>query len=95
MVTAIVWIYVVLNGIVLLLYGWDKLAAKRSWRRLPEHILLFLGLIGGAVGGLLGMLLWNHKTRKGKFWVVNILGILLHLCLWLGIETLFYRLFGV
>ncbi|MGI5825076.1 MAG: DUF1294 domain-containing protein [Bacillota bacterium] len=88
MQTVIIWFYVILNTAVFIVYGWDKLSAKRNWRRVPEHILLFMGLLGGAVGGLLGMLVWHHKTRKIKFWLVNILALPLHICLWYGIYSL-------
>jgi uncharacterized membrane protein YsdA (DUF1294 family) len=87
MTNFIIWFYLIINLCVFLIYGWDKLAAKKNWQRTPEHILLLLGLLGGAVGGLLGMLVWNHKTRKIKFWLVNILAIPLHICLWFGIYS--------
>ena len=89
MIKVFIWFYAIINLLVFIIYGWDKLAAKKGWYRVPEHTLLFLGLLGGALGGLLGMLIWHHKTRKVKFWVVNILAVPLHLCFWYGVYTVF------
>ena len=43
-------------------------AINRSWR-ISENRLIFLALIGGSVGMILGLLLCNHKIRKAKFMV--------------------------
>lgn len=48
-------------------YGVDKIKAKRGSERISEQRLLILAFIGGAVGALLGMLLFRHKTRHLKF----------------------------
>ncbi|WP_270172428.1 DUF1294 domain-containing protein [Paenibacillus sp. SYP-B4298] len=45
----------------------DKLQAGRRGRRVPERTLLGLAALGGAAGGWLGMKLWRHKTRHGRF----------------------------
>lgn len=70
-----------LSVLALILYGADKLRAKRDRWRIPEAILLGLGFFGGAVGALLGMKLWHHKTKHWYFWVVNILGLVWQLAL--------------
>lgn len=51
----------------LLLMRHDKLLAARRGRRVPERTLLGLAALGGAAGGWLGMKLWRHKTRHGRF----------------------------
>jgi uncharacterized membrane protein YsdA (DUF1294 family) len=56
-----------LNLILFVLMGRDKAAARSSARRTPETALLALAVIGGSVGGLLGMILFRHKTRKPAF----------------------------
>lgn len=77
-----------LNFIV---YGLDKHAAKANLWRTPERRLLLFGLAGGAAGGLLGMLVFHHKTRKWYFWAANLLGICWQIvaCLMLSRQSLF------
>ena len=53
--------------IAFILYGADKSKAKRGAWRIPEKVLLGFSLLGGAVGGLLGMLLFRHKTKHWYF----------------------------
>ncbi len=54
-----------------LMFGWDKAAARRGARRVPEARLLLVGAAGGAAGALLGMIAFRHKTRKLRFWLVQ------------------------
>lgn len=68
-----------MSAVTLLLYGWDKLCAKWNKRRIRETVLLTLPLLGGALGALLGMLLFRHKTRHWYFWAFAFLGIALEL----------------
>ena len=58
---------VIVNLLAFAACGWDKLAAKRGARRIPERRLLALCVLGGSPAFLLGMLLFHHKTRKPKF----------------------------
>lgn len=57
-----------------LIYGYDKLRARRGGQRVPESALLTLPLIGGALGGWAGMLVWRHKTQHALFWVAQVVG---------------------
>ena len=66
----------VLSAVAFILYGVDKSRAKRGAWRIPEKVLLGLSFFGGAVGGVLGMAAFRHKTRHWYFWAVNILGLL-------------------
>ena len=56
-----------INLVLFVLFGRDKAAARRGARRTPETTLLALAVLGGSLGGLLGMLLFRHKTRKPAF----------------------------
>lgn len=69
------WIYVaVINLIAFIWYCLDKSKAKAGdAERIPESNLLFKSFIGGAVGGICGMLLMHHKTRVWYFMMGNII----------------------
>ena len=65
-----------LNLCLFILMGIDKRAAKRKKWRIPERRLLTLGIIGGGIGGILGMIVFHHKTHRIYFticYVVNII----------------------
>lgn len=61
-----VWLGAV-NLILFALMGADKAAARHGRRRIPETTLLTLAALGGSIGGLLGMSVFHHKTRKSAF----------------------------
>lgn len=63
-----IWIYlIVINLITFMTFGIDKFKAKHRLWRVPVAVLLMLSLIGGSLGGLLGMVLFQHKTKKMLF----------------------------
>lgn len=47
--------------------GIDKWSAIKQRWRIPETTLFLLAVIGGAPGGLLGMMCFRHKIRKPLF----------------------------
>ncbi len=71
--------YTSLSLLLFALMGYDKHCAKADKRRLPEKRLLLLGVVGGMIGGLLGMKIFHHKTRKSYFSLIYILSIVLHI----------------
>ena len=61
------------------IYGGDKMAASKSWRRVPESTLLVLGLAGGWPGAGLGQQLFRHKTQKQPFKTYFFITVLLNI----------------
>lgn len=61
------FILLVWNLVVMLVYGFDKARAKRGGRRVKEATLLLLAFLLGGPGAMFGMVLFNHKTSKTKF----------------------------
>lgn len=79
-------ILIPLSLINFILYGYDKFQAKNDGWRVPEKVLLLLGVFGGAIGGLIGMQVFHHKTRKNYFWVINGVAAVAHIALFLFLK---------
>ena len=76
-VTALSFVVAYILGfglITFLTYGCDKFRAVRHGRRVPELALQSLSVLGGALGGWAGMLVWRHKTKHTSFWLAQIAG---------------------
>ena len=58
---------VLINVITFIVYGIDKLKAKKGRWRIPESTLLLLAIIGGSIGAWYGVKVWHHKTLHKKF----------------------------
>ncbi len=54
-----------LIGILIMLID-KKKAIKGSWR-IPEKSLLVVAMLGGAIGTMVGMYWFRHKTKKLRF----------------------------
>ena len=67
MISAFAIYLVGINILTFLIYGADKWKAKRDKWRIPEDTLIWLAIVGGSVGALLGMYLFRHKTKHRKF----------------------------
>lgn len=65
------------NVLTFAMYGIDKRLSIVDKRRIPEAVLLSLSVVGGALGALLGMMFFRHKTRHMVFRIVNILFFIL------------------
>ena len=80
MILVIIWIvWACLNVFTFLLYGLDKLKAKRNKWRIPERTLLLLTWLMGGVGALLGMQVFRHKTKHIAFQLSAPIGAVLSL----------------
>ena len=56
-----------INAIAFVVYGIDKLKAKKGKWRISESTLLLLAIIGGSIGAWFGIKVWHHKTLHKKF----------------------------
>lgn len=77
-----------MNIVAFIMYGIDKYKAKKSEWRIPESTLLWLAVLGGSVGALVGMKVWHHKTMHKKFYlgVPAILILQLALFVWIWVK---------
>lgn len=66
----------VMSLLAIILYAGDKKKAKKGAWRTPESVLLGFGFFGGAIGALIAMNSFRHKTKHWYFWVVNVLGLI-------------------
>jgi uncharacterized membrane protein YsdA (DUF1294 family) len=73
--------YLVVNLLNLVLFWWDKRAARLSNWRVPESKLLLLALFGGFVGAFIGQNLFRHKTQKQPFKLLLWLAATVHLAI--------------
>ena len=85
----VMYYLIIINITAWLAYGLDKWKAKAGKWRIPERTLLFLALIGGAVGALAGMFLFRHKTKEPKFYIGVPVMLVLHCLLIVGAVSWF------
>ena len=57
----------VMSLIAFVAMGADKLKAKQGAWRIPEATLLVFAALGGAIGALMAMQMFHHKTQHKKF----------------------------
>lgn len=67
MVALLLFCIIGVNVITFVVYGIDKLKAKKGKCRVPETTLLLLAIVGGSVGAWCGVKVWHHKTMYAKF----------------------------
>ncbi|MCQ1528328.1 DUF1294 domain-containing protein [Lutispora saccharofermentans] len=68
MVIKVLLIYfLIINIIGYTIMGFDKSKSRRDRWRISEKSLLTIAFLGGALGMLLGMKTFHHKTKKRKF----------------------------
>ena len=69
MLYIILGVLLLLNLFSCILMGVDKRRARRDAWRIPERTLLLACVPFSALGGLIGMHVFHHKTRKPKFFI--------------------------
>jgi len=95
-----VWIFagylILINFFAITIMWWDKRRARSDGWRVSERTLLLLGFIGGAIGLLIGMFGFRHKTRKGLFQFLIVLVLIVSLFLyWLEFRAILWHLYFV
>ena len=76
-----------INLVTFLVYGIDKLRAKRGAWRVSEKMLFLLPILGGSVGAIAGMKIFRHKTKHRYFKYGLPLILLLQLALLVWLKT--------
>lgn len=56
-----------MSFVLFAMMGIDKTLAKRGAWRIPERTLFLIAVLGGALGGIIGMYFFRHKTRHASF----------------------------
>ena len=86
--TLILW-----NLIVFFLYGLDKRKAKMNKYRISEKVLILISFLFGAVGAVLGMNFFRHKTKHVKFKILIPVSLLLNcVCFYYFRDYIFMRI---
>ena len=61
-------VYIALmSALLLVMMKADKERAKRNKYRISERTLWMMAILGGAIGGVIGMQLFRHKTKHLSF----------------------------
>ncbi|EIY6365548.1 DUF1294 domain-containing protein, partial [Salmonella enterica] len=77
------------NVLTLAIYGIDKTAARKTWRRVPESTLLVFGVVGGWPGAIVGQQLFRHKTQKQPFKTYFIVSVIVSIVVTVAIYRLY------
>lgn len=67
---------IIINLITFLAMFIDKKKAEQGKWRISEKALFILAIFGGSVGGIAGMYIFRHKTKK-KYFVIGFPAILI------------------
>lgn len=89
------YLVLVFSFALFILMGYDKRQAQVGGYRIPEKALLTLGVLGGALGGLIGMRVFKHKTRKSYFWVMFLIALAVQVYLLLQPQPDFLNKIGL
>ena len=87
-ITFILAFLVAMSVVSVIMIIYDKLAAKRKIRRIPEKTLLLAGFLGGASAMFITMLIIRHKTRHAKFMISLPIEIVIHLAIIMAVTSI-------
>ena len=73
--------FIIISIISIFITIYDKVAAESRHTRVPERILLGIGVIGGALSMFVTMLLIRHKTKHILFMAGLPIMIIAHIIL--------------
>jgi len=95
-----VWItaiyLILINVLALMIMWWDKRRARNDGWRVSEVTLLGIGFIGGAIGLIIGMFLFRHKTEKKLFQVITIIGLVISLFIyWVEFRAILWHFYFI
>ncbi|UEL47015.1 DUF1294 domain-containing protein [Terrisporobacter hibernicus] len=62
-----IYYLIIINVIGFFIMNIDKKKAIKKAYRIPEKNLLFICVLGGSLGMLIGMYKFHHKTKHNKF----------------------------
>ncbi|MCL2406898.1 MAG: DUF1294 domain-containing protein [Defluviitaleaceae bacterium] len=79
--TYIILALVLWNIITLALYGADKRKAKKNKWRISEATLILYAFLLGALGAMLGMSIFRHKTTRWKFKILIPIAFILNIAI--------------
>jgi uncharacterized membrane protein YsdA (DUF1294 family) len=80
----------IINIITFIVYGIDKLKAKKGEWRIQEATLLLLAIIGGGIGAWCSVKVWHHKTlhKKFRYGIPLIIAIQIVIIIYLSKDTI-------
>ena len=67
MIPLIAYYIIIINILSFIIFGIDKMRARKGAWRISEATLLLFVVVGGSLGGWLGMNAWRHKTKHVQF----------------------------
>lgn len=77
--------FLLANVLTLVIYGADKTAARKAWRRVPESTLLIFGFVGGWPGAIVCQQICCHKTQKKPFKTWFIISVMMNIAVLVAI----------
>ena len=69
------------NMVAFILMGIDKRKAKRQQWRIPERTFWSLAIMGSALGVIIGMKVFRHKTKHRSFVIGMPMILVIHIIL--------------